>query len=598
MTSVLNDLVLYYDQKAEDPIDALPKRNRSRERVCWEFCLNDSGELVSVVPLSQEGSKKRGTDMLVPEHITRSSGVSPYFLVDKSAYFLGLDAKRGEKLYAAASELHHTVLDGVDDPGAIAVLAFFDAEPSSHAISQELLEQLTGDSAFIAFRFLPDGTLVHERSDVLDAWDEYCNCDTQGLPIHCSVTGKVDIAATLFPQVSGFPGATSAGASLVSFNKDAFCSYGRSSNDQCVNAQITAETAFKAGTALNYLVKTPGHRVSIAADQMIFWTDAESTECDELAQLIFNLDKQFSANKEDAAKLEEIKHKLQQIRKGVPIEGLQRDTRFHLLSVAPNAGRLSARFYEVGTMGQLEDNFRLYLQDTEMVGLRGQSLRPGSFNYYLRLTAAFNESSNIPSTLLSNTMRAALKGFPLPDALYQGALQRMRVDKGFVRSSRAPRDVSGDRAALMRAYLIRKARHSKNSDKERSLTVALNEDNTNVGYLLGRLFAILEKAQKDAVNPSATIRDRYIGAASSNPSTVFPQLLKTAQYHISKANSSVYIDRLIQSVMDKIDGTGGLPKTLGYDDQGMFFIGYYQQKTAIYIKRDQASAEVVEETEE
>lgn len=112
--------------------------------------------------------------------------------------------------------------------------------------------------------------------------------------------------------------------------------------------------------------------------------------------------------------------------------------------------------------------------------------------------------------------------------------------------------------------------------------MALNEENTNEGYLLGRLFAILEKAQSDAVKGvNSTIRDRYMSAAASTPERVFPQLMRLAQHHISKSDYGVSTDRKIEDVI-AILGDKGFPKTLSYDDQGMFYIGYYQQKRALY----------------
>lgn len=123
--------------------------------------------------------------------------------------------------------------------------------------------------------------------------------------------------------------------------------------------------------------------------------------------------------------------------------------------------------------------------------------------------------------------------------------------------------------------------------------MALNEENTNEGYLLGRLFALLEKVQRDAIKgANATIRDRYMGAAATTPARVFPQLLKMAQHHISKSEYGGRIDRLAQAVIGQMNDTG-FPRTLSYDEQGLFYIGYYQQKEALYTasKGDSADAD-------
>lgn len=145
---------------------------------------------------------------------------------------------------------------------------------------------------------------------------------------------------------------------------------------------------------------------------------------------------------------------------------------------------------------------------------------------------------------------------------------------------------------MMRACLVRDARRRGNQQLERSITVALNEENQNMGYLLGRLFAVLEKAQKEAIpGANATIRNRYIGSASATPARVFPQLIRMSQYHISKADYGYVEDRRMQDILSRIDSLSGFPKTLSYDDQGQFFIGYYQQKESFYQKTDGAEGQ-------
>jgi CRISPR-associated protein Csd1 len=140
------------------------------------------------------------------------------------------------------------------------------------------------------------------------------------------------------------------------------------------------------------------------------------------------------------------------------------------------------------------------------------------------------------------------------------------------------------RAAIIKAYLLRKARINKNKRLEEVLTVGLNEKFNNPEYLLGRLFAVLEKAQQDA-NPgiNATIKDRYFASACATPATVFPILLRLAQHHISKSDYGYSIDRKIEPIMNEISK---FPAHLTLEQQGIFILGYYHQRVALYQKTD------------
>ncbi len=123
-------------------------------------------------------------------------------------------------------------------------------------------------------------------------------------------------------------------------------------------------------------------------------------------------------------------------------------------------------------------------------------------------------------------MRAILSGLPYPETLYV-CMRRIRAEQ----------DVTYPRAALIKACINRKTRRD-NPATEEELHVSLDPANSNMGYRLGRLFAVLEKVQEEA-SPglNATIRDRYYGAASSTPVTVFSNLLKLSKHHLAKIES-------------------------------------------------------------
>lgn len=580
--TILKDLCDFYELKKDD----LPERGWSDEKVVFELRIRADGSLSGAVSYADNGVKHRL--LKVPEHDGRTSGVKPFFLCDKAAYFMGRDGKRGEKYLEAARRLHHDVLDDVDDPAARALLLFLDEQKGVDCLTDAQTAAMDG-GALLVFRYVPDGTLLHERAALVDAWNCYCAQQECGQMVQCSVTGERGQAAILFPQQTGIPGAQSSGATLVSYNDECYCSYGLSTDDKSRNASITADAAFRSGTALSYLVKDGSHRVAIGDTQVVFWTDGERASEHEFLLAALNIDRVLTG--ENEALRERLKASLESIRRGLPVTGVDEATGYHLLGLAPNAARLAVRFYETGTLGQLQKGLRDYLEDIEIVG---ENDRPRSMGFYLRQIAPLGKADNIPNTLVAAAMAAMLKGVSFPHELFMGALGRMRVDKGFVSGKGGkPFDVTAYRVSLMKGYLKRKARLAKNVEAERSFTVALNENNRNAGYLLGRLFAALEHAQGSALGSevNATIRDRYIGAASATPAKVFPQLLRNAQHHISKAGYGISEERRIGEIVDCIESMEGFPPTLSYDDQGQFFIGYYQQKQAIYKKNDKKATE-------
>lgn len=192
--------------------------------------------------------------------------------------------------------------------------------------------------------------------------------------------------------------------------------------------------------------------------------------------------------------------------------------------------------------------------------------------------ATQDKSENIPPNLAGEFMRSILDGAPYPQTLLQSTLRRIRSD--------TENRVKPVRAALLKAYLNRFQRRYPNNEKE--ILVSLDPANTNSGYLLGRLFAVLEKIQEDAQpGINATIRDRFYGAASASPVTVFPQLLKLKNHHLAKLdNPSFRIghEKRLTEIVGNLPVD--MPRHLRMEDQARFAIGYYHQRQALFVKTE------------
>ena len=173
-------------------------------------------------------------------------------------------------------------------------------------------------------------------------------------------------------------------------------------------------------------------------------------------------------------------------------------------------------------------------------------------------------------------MKAILIGAPYPKALLGAAIRRCRAEQ----------DVTYPRAALIKAVLVRKSR-GKNAEE---VSMSLDTTNGNIGYRLGRLFAVLEKIQEEA-SPgiNATIRDRFYGSASAIPVAAFPHLMKLKNHHLSKLENrgrAINLERMIGEIVDSVSD---FPTHLSLPDQGRFAVGYYHQRQALFTstKKDQ-----------
>lgn len=177
-------------------------------------------------------------------------------------------------------------------------------------------------------------------------------------------------------------------------------------------------------------------------------------------------------------------------------------------------------------------------------------------------------------------MRAILEGLPYPETLFSGAVRRIRAEqsKKDKRTGKAVMNVTYPRAAILKACLNR-----KRTPFEKEITVSLDKDNKNPGYRLGRLFAVLEQVQKEASGDiNATIRDRYYGAFSATPASVYPILMRMSKHHLAKLGKDnpgrrTNLDNLVGEITLELPASGP-PAHLTMQDQGRFAIGYYHQR--------------------
>lgn len=557
----------------------------SAEKFGWCIMIDANGGIVDVYDLHDvSGKKPRPTLHSVPAAIKRTVGIAPNFLWDKTAYVLGRTAGEGKRTaqeHAAFVTHHRERLVGQEDEGLRALLRFLDQWRPERFDEPPFTPDML--DANVLFRLQGDRGFIHERPAARALVEAAAKAGGDAENIVCLITGEPGALARLHPTIKGVEGAQSSGASLVSFNQDAFTSLGK---EQGANAPTSEGAAFRYGTALNHLLTRDGpNRVKrpIGDATVVFWADASDAQVAEDAEALFGAALDPPEDAHEARKIGVIMEAIAQGRALAQVQPLlEQGTRFHVLGLSPNAARLSVRFWLSDDFGVFARNLAAHFADLRIEPPPFGWTGAPAVNRLLARTVAMQEKfENIPPLLAGEVMRAVLTGGRYPQSLLATVLMRLRAGDD---------PLSGWHVAVIRAVLNRDNRLNR---KPENVPVSLSPDEPNKAYQLGRLFAVLETAQRQALGKlNATIRDRYFAAASATPASVFPLLLRGAQNHLArlrKDGKGGWIEREIEDILDKL--TLDLPRALPLVEQGRFAVGYYHQRKEQFKGRPDAEGE-------
>ncbi|MDH4992923.1 type I-C CRISPR-associated protein Cas8c/Csd1 [Aquamicrobium lusatiense] len=586
--SMIASLVRAYERLPEAPPFGF-----SSEKIGFCIALNRDGTVAEVVDLRGDDKKRSPRMVLVPQAVKRTVGIAPNFLWDKSAYVLGVTAGEGKRTadeHAKFRETHAEWLSDTDDVGLRAVLRFLESWRPEHFVPPFWPEEMRDQNIVFALAEEYRECFLHDRPVARQAWNAIGAAGASA-PRICLVSGERTATVRLHPSIKGVWGAQSSGASLVSFNLDAFTSYGHEQGD---NAPVSEAAVFAYTTALNrFLEKDSGHRIQIGDASTVFWADAEKKTA-ELAESFFAAmfdtgEVEYTSKTEDKLQTKILATQLESIRQGRKLTDvlpqIDPGVRFHVLGLSPNAARLSVRFYWDDDFGQLTANYQKYLKE--------MAIEPAPDGWpplwrYLNDLAVLGKRENVPPNLAGDWMRSILTGAPYPLTLLTMALTRIRADG----------KVNALRAAILKSVLIR----NLNMEAPVALDPAYKD---NKGYVLGRLFAVYEQVQRAALgrNVNATIKDKFYGSASATPQKVFRTLDAGSQNHFSKIRKqnpgwAVNLERLLASVTDLMDPTKDpVPVSLNSAEQAMFGIGYHHQRSEFFRERDDKDTDPTEADE-
>lgn len=595
---ILQALNSYYRRKCDDPDPAqrLPAFGLEQKEIPFVLEITATGELVQLRDTrTPQGKKKVAQSFRVPQGVKKTSGVAANLLWDTLEYVLGVDTKGKpervvEQHAAFVQRIALLPAAAQADAGVQAVRRFLEREDKAQQLVQlqslpawaELLET----NPVLSFRLHGDLDLVCQRPAVVQAALNV-PADADERQAMCLVTGEFAPVERLHTAIKGVWGAQTSGANIVSFNARAFESYGKTER-QGENAPVSKAAAFAYTTALNHLLrKESPQRIQVGDASTVFWADQDS-EFESLGADVFG-----EPSKDDPDRGTRAVHALlSAVQAGKFAE--PDDNRFHILGLAPNAARISIRFYHCLPLPEMARRITQHFTDLEMVRGPYDPEYPSLFRL-LTAVALQNKADNIPPNLGGAVVDAIFAG---PDVPYPALWLNAAVGR-----CRAEQNVTYLRAAAIKACINRQIRRQIQSaaisnqsaptstrlpnPPEKEFLPMLDLDNTNPAYRLGRLFAALERIQEAAAGGpgqlNATIRDRYYGAASSTPVAVFTTLLRLKNAHLKKLTTgqSVNFEKLLTEILGPVTD---FPAHLSLPDQGRFALGYYHQRQAFFSK--------------
>ena len=526
-------------------LDELPSSMYLKTPIKWIIDLSLQGEFQGFVETTGQRKKNdRGKEFMTP-HIGRSSGIQAKLLADNGEYVLGIG--REDSKPERVKECHHAFVDTLhkcaDTAGEESIqvcLKFLETTK----IDTLPLPNGFDTSHNITFRV--GGILPIELPVVREYWAKL-HTESKTDKTECLICGKTCSPVERLPiKIKGIPGGQPSGMSLISANASAFESFGLTASLIAPTCQECGEQSHKAA---NILIRGDYTHITIGSILYLFWTKEDV----EFSPLPFF----------DKPKPEEVKALIESAWKGQERTSIDK-TGFYATAFSSSGGRVVVRDWLETTVGAVKENLARWFLLQRIVEHTGEEGRP--YGIYPLAASLYQNAKDISPNLPKVLLQTALNGNPLPYWLLFCAINR----------NRAEQRVTHPRAALIKMVLISNKDLGKGGEKMERL----DSENKSPGYLCGRLLAVLEEAQRAAINPSATIVDRFFGTASSAPASVFSRLLRGSQAHLSKLrrdNTGAYY-AIQQRLEGILSGMNDFPAMLSLKEQGLFALGYYHQR--------------------
>jgi CRISPR-associated protein Csd1 len=595
---ILQSLYELYGRLSRDPEYNIPPPGYSLQRISFKVVLKPDGTLHDIEDARKAVDKKFiSAPVIVPGSTkTSGSGFNPGFLWDNTGYLLGYkpadkDRERARESFQSFQNRHTALESEIISPSYHAVCEFLKAWKPEKAVDYPILKEVS--KGFGIFQIVGQKSYVHEEPAIKDWWDKQKAAKTDSPIGQCLITGTMAPISRLHETKIKRVG-DQAESLLVSFNDPAYESYGK---EQSFNAPVSEDASFRYATALNALLAGPKsrkHRFSLAETTVVFWTKEPTFTEDIFAQFAY-MGSTIAERQEvqDESLRQKIQLFLEALKKGrevySEIESTPDTTPFFILGLTGQAkGRIGVRFFYRDTINHLLDNLRRHYahigiqREYEKDSKHPDPEFPALWQLMDETCPRRNgkaDRDKIPPILSGPLLRAAISGAEYPVGLFNAVMRRIRADN----------QINYMRTCIIKGYLIR------NLKKE--VSMSLDPSRKEPAYLLGRLFAALEKTQGDALGKiGSTIRDRFYSSASATPGAVFPRLLRTYQHHLAKMEKGkIGREILVREIHDPLTV---YPAHLNLSDQGLFAIGYYHQMKNLWTSKEENKKEKEETNNE
>ena len=566
---ILQALYDYYHRCGD-----LPQKGMELKEIGFLIVLDKEGHFIRFE--DRRIDKKKAQRFLVKKHVGRTSALAANYLYDNSGYVFGYSDK-GDVMaqYQTFKDKVKSIFDlHQDNEDIIAIQRFYDQEQT------EMLKQMKDDplwpeleknlnKKYSTFSFLIDGDtkIVAEKTELLDIDETQLSTSGQ----ICLVSGKKGNAVET-TTATMIPG-SQATAKLVSFQvSSGYDSYGKSKGG---NAPISEDAEFAYTTALNHLLESNSrNKFMVGSRTFVFWASKNDEAGKQAEEGIFNLFG-FSEQEDNPNRnVEQVRKVFTAIYSG-EIRTTSDDT-FYILGLAPNSARIAVVYWAEIPLKVFAGTICKHFNDMEVVDTRLEKKPYMSLRNILSAVTLGGKVSDAIPNLPDAIVKSIFQGIPYPQPLFASCIRRIRAES----SDKDKNAVQITRAAIIKAYLNR-------IDNNQKIEIMLDKDNTNQGYLCGRLFAVLDKIQEEA-NNQHSIRERYMNSASSTPAAVFSTILNLSNHHVENLKNEgrkVYFEKLKQEIISKIDADG-FKAQLDLQDQGRFFIGYYHQRQDFFVKNE------------
>ena len=569
---ILQALYEFYERSK----DTLPVLGRELKEIGFLIVIDKDGNFLRFE--DRRIDKKHAQRFLVTKQVGRTSAPVANYLYDNSAYVFGYSDKGDANSFQKYLDIFKDKVQAIysaasDNEDLKAVNNFYKQDMaavrtkmSEDPLWEEIVKNLNKKFSVFSFLIEGDSRIVAEKAELLDLLNN--NQEDKGDSI-CLVSGKRGslVETTTATMIPG----SQATAKLVAFQVDSgYDSYGK---EKCGNAPISEEAEFAYTTALNFMLRSDSRNKFLIGNRtFLFWASKNDEAGAQAEESIFNMFGFADEEDDPNRNIEQVRKTFNAIYSGSLKTSL--DDKFYILGLAPNSARIAVTYWAELPLKEFAALILRHFEDMEIADTRKEKKPYSGLRSILAAVTLGGKSSDATPNLPEAVVKSLFQGVPYPYTLFAGCIRRIRAEQS----------LNITRAAIIKAYLNR-------NDNQQKIQIMLDKENTNQGYLCGRLFAVLDKIQGEA-NNQYSIRERYMNSASATPAAVFATILNLSNHHSEKLSEprKIWFEKVKQEIIDKIS-PDGFPAHLDLQDQGRFFVGYYQQIQDFFTKKDEQETE-------